>query len=219
MAMELYLWKAPVVEEASEAAALVDRHLEADDKSTFEPSPDIAAFYEDLLELYPTRVVHGEEAVKLLSERELETHAGIPIEEVMAVEGGEPWSEFPFYQSDRLLIVSIRWKAGDGVIEDIMRLAEEHRLFLYDPQGPEVYSADSWQTQTGPTEPITLRQKLQTVPMLLFFLAITIGGWFIPWWWVRWPVMAIGAFFTIAAAIVVYAVFAEGDEPVGGKAA
>src|SRR6478609_8639112 len=42
-----------------------------------------------------------------------------------------PWADLPPEQTERLLLLSIRWSADDAVLEVIERLAREHELVLY----------------------------------------------------------------------------------------
>jgi hypothetical protein len=69
MSMELYVWKAPVLDDPDVAKALVDRYLDGKDETAFEPSPAIASMAEELLQLYPTRVLRGEEALAAMSDK------------------------------------------------------------------------------------------------------------------------------------------------------
>jgi hypothetical protein len=53
MSMDLYLWKAPVIDDSDEAAALLDRWLEQDDRTVFEPSEDVTKALEKIRERFP----------------------------------------------------------------------------------------------------------------------------------------------------------------------
>lgn len=67
-------------------------------------------------------------------------------------------------------------------------LMSEFTQYLWVPRGP-----------VSPAKPIEL---LKAVAMVAAIGALTYAAWLIPIAWVRWPAVAIGAFFTIAAAIV-----------------
>jgi hypothetical protein len=53
MSMTLILWKAPVVEDADEAQALLKTWYETGDDSAFEPSDDLETVYNLLVQNYP----------------------------------------------------------------------------------------------------------------------------------------------------------------------
>lgn len=53
MSMTLYLWKAPVVDDADEAARLVERYDEHGDQSAFEPSEVLADVEAELVRRFP----------------------------------------------------------------------------------------------------------------------------------------------------------------------
>lgn len=215
MSMDLYLWKAPVIDDADEAKRLVDLYFDQDDKSVFEPSADLQAMAEELLQLYPVRVVYGDEALAALSERDRRDYSEEAIAEIVAagvyVEGeNSPWADLPFYQSDRLLGLSIRWSAESAALDKIVELAAEHDLVIYDPQGPDVYPArDAPEPQ--PDERATVKDVLGVVlGLFLPFVGATLAiWWFVPWGWLRWPLVAVGVFLSISAGIVVYAMVAS----------
>src|SRR5690349_23633687 len=137
MSMTLILWKEPVIREAEEAEAMLKPYYDHQDDSGFEPSTSIAAFADDLRALYPWRDLTNEETVARMSEEERAKWMPEALKEIRGVDGGEPFATLPFDQTERIILVDIKWGADDGVVEDIMRLAEEHGLLLYDPQGPE----------------------------------------------------------------------------------
>lgn len=45
-------------------------------------------------------------------------------------------------RSDRVVSLNHSWSAPDALLRDVERLAREHRLVLYDPQGPDVSGPD-----------------------------------------------------------------------------
>ncbi len=219
MSMDLYLWKAPVTDDSDEARKLVDRYFDADEQGVFEPSPDIAAVADELRRLYPYWPVPGEELVAAMSEEERGRYTEEGLAELLESGSygqgkGGPWADLPFEQSDSLLQLSIRWSAHDGVLDDIVRLGREHELVIYDPQGPSVYLPDDPE-ETEPAPPPTLADHLKIWLMAIGLAALTYAAWLIPYGWLRWPLVAIGAFFTIAALIVVYAMLTEGGDKGG----
>lgn len=216
MSMDLYLWKSPVTDDEEQAAKLIDRYFDANEQGAFEPSPDIAAAAEELLRLYPYWPVPGEELVRSMSdeERSQYTEEGLAqlLESGSYAQGkGGPWADLPFEQSDNLLQLSIRWSAHDGVLDDIIRIGRERELVIYDPQGPSVYLPDDPE-ESEPIPAPTLADHLKIWGMAVGLAALTYAAWLIPYGWLRWPLVAVGAFFTIAALIVVYAMLTEGGE-------
>ena len=145
MSMTLILWKAPVVDDPDDAQLLLNAWYESEDDSAFEPSADIAIVAAELRRLYPWRDLTNEETVARMSEEEQSRYKPEALSEVSGAEDGDPWAEMPFYQTDRLLSVEVRWGADDAVIAAIVALARKHELVLYDPQGPDVFL---------PTDPI-----------------------------------------------------------------
>lgn len=179
MSMDLYLWKAPVIDDAGEARALVDRYFDGD-RTMFEASPDVPAMAAKL------RQAHSDDP------------EAFPLDDC-------PWASVPFEEDDRLLALNIRWSADPAVLDTIVELAKEHDLVIYDPQGPDVYRARD-AAEPGPPEKPTAKDFLSVMLLFLPIAAATVAAWwFIPWGWLRWPLVAVGAFFTIAALIVVYA--------------
>lgn len=70
-----------------------------------------------------------------------------------------------------------------------------------------------------PLEKPTARDVLNVMSLFVPIAGATLAAWWlIPWGWLRWPLVAIGVFFTIAAGIVVYSTIAAAmgwldDEP------
>jgi len=207
MSMELYIWKGPVTDDPDEAKRLVERYLDKKDESAFEPSAAIASMAEELLQLYPTKIVRGAEALALMSERERELSREIPVDQLTWIESEVPWTEFPWYQSDRLLILGMGWSVDDHVLEDIERLAYEHSLLLYDPQGPEVYPPGE-PVVHGPAPPIGAVGFVKIFAFVAGFAGLTYAAWLIPYGWLRWPLVAVGLFFTVAALVAAWACIA-----------
>ena len=183
MSMDLYLWKAPVIDDADEARSLIDRYFDDHDQSVFEPSGDLSAMAKKLRAAYPD---------------DSET---FPDDDC-------PWSSVPFEQTDRLLVLNIRWSADNAVLDAIIALAAEQDLVVYDPQGPDVYRARE-APEPQPLEKPTAKDFFNVMLLFVPIAAATLAAWwFIPWGWVRWPLVAIGGFLTISASIVVYSTVA-----------
>ena len=53
MSMTLFLWKAPLVDDATEAEALLKPYYDRGDESAFEPSADVATVARELLRRFP----------------------------------------------------------------------------------------------------------------------------------------------------------------------
>ena len=177
--MDLYLWKAPVIDDADKAGALIDRYFDGE-KTVFEPNNDVPAMAAKLRAAYS------------------DDPADSPSDDC-------PWATLPIEEDGRLLVLNIRWSADNAVLDTIIDLAKQHDLVVYDPQGPDVYRAvDAPEDQ--PAEKPTAKDFLNVILLFLPIAGATFAAWwFIPWPWLRWPLVVIGTFFSIAAFIVVYA--------------
>jgi hypothetical protein len=202
MSMTLILWKAPVVDDPDDAQLLLKAWYESEDDSAFEPSADIATVAAELRQLYPWRDLTNEETVARMSEEERSRYKPEALCEIRGVEGGEPWAEMPFYQTDRLLSVEVRWGADDAVIAAIVALARKYELVLYDPQGPDVFLS------TDPIEELTefpgfkLSDWFKIAAMVAALSALTYGAWLLPIGWLRWPLTVVVGFVAAAAWFV-----------------
>lgn len=207
--MTLILWKAPVIDDPDEAQALVEPWYESEDDSAFEPSPDIAIVADELRRLYPYRELSNEETVAALSEEEREQYSEEALKEIRGVDvaDGAPWADLPFYQSDRLLALSLRWGADDRAIAAIYALAKKHELVLYDPQGPDVFLPTD-PLDSGPIPPPTAWEWFKAFAIAAFLCALTYAAWLIPIGWLRWPAVIVAGFLAAAGLFVVGATIA-----------
>jgi hypothetical protein len=121
MSYDLIVWKGPVTSSEDEARALVDR-WHNDESGTFEPSRDVSRFYDALMQRYP--------ALESFSDEELRSAARPTY-----------WAVTP-ERSDRIVDMSFSWSVPGEVIDDVMALARDHGLVLYDPQAPYVRLPD-----------------------------------------------------------------------------
>src|SRR5262245_55438018 len=113
MSGTLIVWKSPHSDGEDDAARLLSGYHATGDESAFEPSGDVTAFLDEVLELWPPRK---------------------PPEDV----GTAPsWSSTP-ERSDRIVSLDYSWSAPDELLDDIDRIARKHALVLYDPQGPSL---------------------------------------------------------------------------------
>lgn len=176
MSMTLILWKAPVVGDADEAHALTQDWYDTEDDSAFEPSADIARVADALRDRWPDK------------------YEGDPPQNC-------PWSDMPFWQSDRLLAIHIRWGADDLAIAAIYVLARKHELVLYDPQGPDVLLPGD-ELDSGPIPPPTAWEWFKAVAIAAFLCALTWAAWQIPIGWIRWPAVIVAGFFASAGLFV-----------------
>lgn len=206
MSMTLILWKGPVVREVEEAEALLKPYYDREDESAFEASPDIVAAGEELTRLYPWRWLTNEETVARMSEEERGRWTPEALREIRGVEGGEHFATMPWYQSDRLMVLDIVWSAPNDVIENIERIAREHRLVLYDPQGPDVHLPDD-PVVDEPMPPTKVMDGIKFLPLLAILLAVTYAAWLIPFGWLRWPAVIVAGFVTLAALFVAGLIF------------
>ena len=210
MSMTLILWKAPVVDGADEAKALTRDWYETEDDSAFEPSADIARVADELRRRWPYRFLSNEETVARMSEEERGQYSPEALREIRGVDEpeGSPWADLPFWQSDRLLALDIRWSADDEVVAAIYALARKCELVLYDPQGPDVFLPTDPLPSDEPDPPPTFLDWLKIVAMCAFLLAITYAAWLIPISWIRWPAVIVAGFFAAAGLLVLGAMIA-----------
>lgn len=204
--MDLYLWKGPVTDDPDEASNLVDTYFDAGEQGVFHPSPDIAAVADELRRLYPFWPISGEELMASMPEEEKGRYTPEGLAQLR--ESGSynqdedgPWSEIPFHETDNLLVLTIRWSAGNTVLDDIVRLGREHELVIYDPQGPSVYLPDD-PTEHPPPPPTTIFDWLRLIVMVAVLLGITWAAWQIPIGWIRWPAVIVAGFIASAGVFV-----------------
>lgn len=106
----------------------------------------------------------------------------------------DPGQIFPREQTDRLLLLGIRWGADKAVIDAIVELAREHELVLYDPQGPDV-QLPSDPVEAGPIPPPRLVDYFKIILMGLAAAGVFWLGWRIEVPVLNWLLMIIGGFF------------------------
>jgi hypothetical protein len=202
--MTLILWKAPVVDDADEAKRLTEAWYKTEDGSAFEPSEDIAKVADELRRRWPYRELSNEETVARMSEEERRQYSEDALKELWGVdvEEGSPWADLPFWQSERLLALDIRWSADDEVVAAIYALARKYELVLYDPQGPDVFlPTDPIEDLTEEPRP-TAKDWLTIVAICAFLLALTYAAWLIPIGWIRSPAVIVAGFFAAAGLFV-----------------
>ena len=202
MSMTLILWKAPVVDDPDEAAELTRPWYEIEDDGAFEPSADIAIVANELRRRWPWRDLTNEETVARMSEEERAQYKPEALKQIRGVEGGEPWSDLPFWQSDRLLALDVKWSADDEVIAAIVALARKYELVLYDPQGPDVFLPTDPLPSGEPIPPPTAWEWFKIIAICAFLLALTYAAWQIPVGWIRWPAVVIAGFVAAAGLFV-----------------
>jgi len=213
MSMTLILWKAPVVHDPDDAKKLTEAWYETEDDSAFEPSGDIAKVADELRRRWPYWPISGEEVVGAMSEDERDRYTEEGLAELresgsVTQDRDGPWADLPFWQSDRLLALDIRWSADDAVVAAIVALARKFELVLYDPQGPDVF------LPTDPIEELTEEPRptasdwLKIVAMCAFLLAVTYAAWQIPIGWLRWPAVLVAGFVAAAGLLVLGAMIA-----------
>lgn len=182
MSMTLILWKAPAIDDPDEAQALLEPWYEHEDDSAFEPSGDIALVADHLRSRWP------------------DAFEGEPPDDC-------PWADLPFEQSDRLLVLHIRWGADDRAIAAITVLAKKHELILYDPQGPDIFlPGDS--LDPAPTPRTTAWEWFKAIAIAAFLIGLTYAAWLIPIGRVRWPAVIVAGFVAAAGLFVVGAMIA-----------
>lgn len=207
MSMDLYLWKSPVTDDEEEAGKLVDRYFESQEQGVFEPSADIAAVADELRRLYPYWPVPGEELVASMSEEERSQYSEEGLAQLReagsyAQGAGGPWADLPFEQSGGLLVLSIRWSAHGGVLDDIVRLGREHELVIYDPQGPSLYLPTDPVEEPAEVPSPGMMDWLTIIAICAFLLGLTYAAWLIPFGWLKWPAVIVAGFVAAAGLFV-----------------
>jgi hypothetical protein len=172
MSMSLYVWSAPVITDADEAARL----LNLEDESVFEPSDRLRRFFDELLERYPSPDVP--------TDRELE-------------DGVTPWADGP-EGSERLVSLSVRWGARDEDVDEIVALARKHELVIYDPQGPGFHTsaedeAVTYRPGTG--------EFLRGLALALFGVLLSAIAWKLSVPVLTWVLVFVGGFVAVVAVV------------------
>jgi hypothetical protein len=124
-----------------------------------------------------------------------------------------PWADSPPEQTDRLLLLSIRWRAGDAVIDAIVQLAREHELVLYDPQGPDITLPDD-PLESGAISPPRLIDYAKVLGMGLAGAGVFWLGWRIDVPVLNWVLMIAGGFLvTVVVFLLGILMFGPKEEP------
>jgi len=210
MSMTLILWKSPLVADEDEAKALTADWHETEDDSVFEPSEDIGRVADELRRRWPYRFLSNEETVARMSEEERVQYPPEALKEIRGVDEpeGSPWADLPFWESDRLLVLDIRWGAGDEVVTAIYALARKFELVLYDPQGPEVYLPSDPIDELTEEPKATVKDWLGIIAMCAFLCGLTYAAWLIPIGWLKWPAVLVAGFVAAAGLFVLGAMIA-----------
>ena len=206
MSMDLYLWKSPVTDDEEEAGRLVGRYFEQKEQGVFAPSPEIAAAAEELMRLYPIRRVSGADVIGAMTDEERGRYTEQGLADLLehgsyTQDEDGPWSDLPFDQTDSLLVLNIRWSAGDQVLDDILRLGRKHELVIYDPQGPSIYLPTD-PVGSEPDQPPKMTDALKMLPLAALLVGLTYAAWLIPIGWIRWPAVIIAGFIACAGLFV-----------------
>ena len=177
MSGTLIVWKAPVVEDERDAKRLLDRYYETSDASAFESSADVERFYEELIALWPPRPYEEDD------------------DDVPTWASGEPEA------SSRLVCMDYSWSAPDAMLDDIQRLAKEHGLVLYDPQGPDVHLPND-----RPDEPYVpdAREILRVASIGVISVAVAVGAWYASVPILSWIVIVVAGFMALMAVLGLY---------------
>ncbi|HEX6218724.1 MAG TPA: hypothetical protein VFZ35_05565 [Sphingomicrobium sp.] len=210
MSMTLILWKAPLVADEDQGKALIAPWYESEDDSAFEPSDDIARVADELRRRWPYRALSNEETVDRMPEEERRHYSPEALKEIRGFDEpeGSPWADLPFWQSDRLLAVDIRWGADDAVVTAIFALARKCELVLYDPQGPDVFLPTDPLPADEPDPQPTFMDWVKISALCAVLLAVTYAAWLIPIGWIRWPAVAVAGFVAAAGLFVLGAMIA-----------
>ena len=167
MSFDLYAWKRPLPSSEDDALALVEG-----DESAFELSADLLRFYDDLLERYPVLEWDGIEELD-----DAQSAWGVTAE-----------------RSDRLVGLNFTWSVPGEVLDEVVALALEHELVLYDPQGPSFHSPAELLVEPIRRDPAVLRQALVGT---LIGAAVLSVGIVLPIPVLDWILIAIGGFIVV----------------------
>ena len=177
----LIVWKAPAVADERQAAALLEDYHATGDESAFTRDPAVERFLDEILARWPA----------------LESHDP---------EDPEPpptWSSTPG-RSDRVVALDYSWSAPDELLDDVERLAREHGLVLYDPQGPDVHLPDD-----PPDEEFVpdAREVARVTAIGVAAVVVGVIAWLVSITVLSWIVIVVAAFVALMAAstLVVYA--------------
>jgi hypothetical protein len=142
-------------------------------------------------------LVSEEEAARLLHRfDEGETEVFEASEEVLRFYD-ELVAKYPDLEaepSDRVVGISLAWSVPDDVLDEIVALAREHDLVLYDPQGPSFHSPAELDVVLIRRDPLVLRQVLVGT---LIGVALLVGGLVAPIPVLNWIAIVIGAFLIV----------------------
>ena len=105
-----------------------------------------------------------------------------------------PWASFPPDQTERILVLDIRWGADNEVVDEIAELARDYGLVLYDPQAPDVMLPRE-PLDPPPPERIRLVDYLKIAPIGLAAAGVFWLGWWIDVPVLNWILMIVGGFF------------------------
>jgi hypothetical protein len=126
-----------------------------------------------------------------------------------------PWASFPPDQTDRILVLDIRWAADNDVVDEIAELAQDYGLVLYDPQGPDI-TLPGQPVEPAPPERIRLVDYLKIVPIGLAAAGVFWLGWWIDVPVLNWILMIVGGFF-LSVILFLFWVFLFPPKDVNGK--
>jgi hypothetical protein len=177
MSYDLYVWKRPLVEDTEAANALIGE----EDETAFEPSSQVQDFYDQVRRRWPA------ESSPVGPPDGAETEWGLTAE-----------------ASDRLVAMNFTWSVPGDVVEEIVELARERDLVLYDPQGPEFYSPP--RLDPPPLERRDRGVLLQALKGLLIGTATVAGSWFLlPVPVLDWILIVAGGFLVVMALLSIIA--------------
>jgi len=182
---DLFLWKAPVVDDADEAARLLKPYYDREDDNAFHPSAAVATVSNELLRRFPDADGGPWEAAPSQTDRLLA---------VTVWDGAD---------------------TADAVIDAIFELAREHELVVYDPQGPDVQVPGEPVPGPTPPVRLVDRFKMVLMGLAVglagagaFWL-----GWRIDVPVLNWLLMIVGGFLlTLGVFLIGIFVFASEDE-------
>ncbi len=119
----------------------------------------------------------------------------------------EPTAEFPSPPAGAMHLYVLTAKGVLAARDEIAPLRSGRR-----PLSPLLEVGDELMSEflqygwaDAPVPPLTPFDYFKALAMVAFIAALTYAAWLIPFAWLRWPAVAVGLFFTVAALIVPYA--------------
>ena len=152
---------------------LSERMARLGDETAFEPSPELAAFHEELIRLYPA------------------------LENIDEDDVPPTWAATP-RRSDRVMSMDYSWSAPDEMLDELERLARKHKLMFYDPQGPTLRGPEP-----PTIEPVAppAREVGRVTLIGVAAVLVAVGAWYASITILSGLVIVVAAFLALMSAL------------------